>query len=477
MTDFNEQEKRYRSMQEHIRRAHPDYYIPKLPATEESFQLMISTPPSQRPPQPQQSSVAAPARKGPSDVSGHATLLDQTATLAGTGQAPGSASAAVALAQLHNWDSDFDVFPDPDYKREVTAGLELPSLRAQFHEDTLPPFQPSRTRELLPSILQSPGSRYSSLPPIQRQREKLQQQRERKPSMGQNARKGKHERGKTREFSAKDFSRRLSVEGRKALSAEPPTAAWVQGKRWEDLIEAATTATDADDDRDLTPMPQSPNFPPAATTTGTGSSTTTGPPTTGTTAARRLSAADSVASSGGAYKRSSLPPGFRPLGHHLYHQPGQYHASPLQRTLTPPPPDSLGPNDPEPFPSVESLESAGSGQNFHISGSGLPTSASSNENTSPLQHYSHPYQHSQSSSFGSKSDVLEIHCASCGRPWLLKNAFACTECICGVCSDCVGQIISSPVVTVQPGLAPMRRGCPRCGVMGGKWKRFQLDFR
>ena len=37
-------------MQEHIRRAHPDYYIPKLPATEESFQLMITTPPTARPP-------------------------------------------------------------------------------------------------------------------------------------------------------------------------------------------------------------------------------------------------------------------------------------------------------------------------------------------------------------------------------------------------------------------------------------------
>ena len=47
---LSEQEKRYRSMQEHIRRAHPDYYIPKLPATEESFQLMITTPPSQKPP-------------------------------------------------------------------------------------------------------------------------------------------------------------------------------------------------------------------------------------------------------------------------------------------------------------------------------------------------------------------------------------------------------------------------------------------
>lgn len=38
------------------------------------------------------------------------------------------------------------------------------------------------------------------------------------------------------------------------MSAEPPTAAWVQGKRWEDLIEAATSATEVDDDRDLTPV-------------------------------------------------------------------------------------------------------------------------------------------------------------------------------------------------------------------------------
>jgi len=252
-------------------------------------------------------------------------------------------------------------------------------------------------------------------------------------------------------------------------------------------------------------MPQSPNFPPSTSTVGMGAANAAA--TTNTTLAaahpttRRLSAADSIAGSGGAGKRSSLPPGFRPLGSYLgqhhSHGHGQYNASPLQRALTPPPPDSMGPNDPEPFPSVESMDSGGSGQNFHISGSGLPTSASSNDNTSPLQHHSHPYQHSQSSSFGSKSEVLEIYCASCGRPWLLRNAFACTECICGVCSDCVGQIISSPVVTGQPGYAPMRRGCPRCGVMyvfprpfletwecaahfvtrGGKWKRFQLDFR
>lgn len=36
-------------MQEHIRRAHPEYYIAKLPATEESFQLMINTPPAEKP--------------------------------------------------------------------------------------------------------------------------------------------------------------------------------------------------------------------------------------------------------------------------------------------------------------------------------------------------------------------------------------------------------------------------------------------
>lgn len=60
--DFTKQEKRYRSMQEHIRRAHPEHYIPKLPATEESFQLMINTPPSERPPAP------PPQSTGPSCV-------------------------------------------------------------------------------------------------------------------------------------------------------------------------------------------------------------------------------------------------------------------------------------------------------------------------------------------------------------------------------------------------------------------------
>lgn len=45
----------------------------------------------------------------------------------------------------------------------------------------------------------------------------------------------------------------MSIEGRKAFSAEPQSAA-AMGKRWEDLIEAATSATEADSDRDLTPV-------------------------------------------------------------------------------------------------------------------------------------------------------------------------------------------------------------------------------
>lgn len=57
-------------MQEHIRRAHPEHYISKLPATEESFLLMINTPPSERPPSQQN---AGPVHGGMSG-GGHGNL-------------------------------------------------------------------------------------------------------------------------------------------------------------------------------------------------------------------------------------------------------------------------------------------------------------------------------------------------------------------------------------------------------------------
>ena len=129
----------------------------------------------------------------------------------------------------------------------MRPSVELPSIRDSINHDGMSSLLAPRPRELLPSILShSPPGRFNSLPPIQR-RDKLGRQR--KTSVGQNARKGKHERTKS-----KEFARRMSIEGRKAMSAEPPTAAWVQGKRWEDLIEAATSATEADTDRDLTPV-------------------------------------------------------------------------------------------------------------------------------------------------------------------------------------------------------------------------------
>lgn len=124
----------------------------------------------------------------------------------------------------------------------MRSSIELPSLRDHFKQESLSHFSSPRPRTLLPSILNhSPPGRSSTLPPIQR-RDKLSTPR--KSSITQSARKAKHDRPKS-----KEFGRRPSLGDRKALSAEPQTAAWAQGKRWEDLIEAATSATEADDER------------------------------------------------------------------------------------------------------------------------------------------------------------------------------------------------------------------------------------
>ena len=103
----------------------------------------------------------------------------------------------------------------------------------------------SLQRELLPSSLaRSPPGRSSTLPPVPRS---IKPNRPRKSSVGQNARKPKHERTKS-----KEHVRRMSHD-RKAFSAEPQTAAAFYGKRWEDLIDAAASATE-EDSRDLTPV-------------------------------------------------------------------------------------------------------------------------------------------------------------------------------------------------------------------------------
>ena len=133
---------------------------------------------------------------------------------------------------------------DNEGKRPLkNASLELPPIHNHFQQSLGHQFQSPRPRELLPSMIaRSPPGRFSSLPP-------LQKPRPRKSSITQNARKPKHERTKS-----KEHARRMSIEGRKAFSAEPERAATAMGKRWEDLIEAATSANEADSDRDITPV-------------------------------------------------------------------------------------------------------------------------------------------------------------------------------------------------------------------------------
>ena len=167
-----------------------------------------------------------------------------------------------------------------------------------------------------------------------------------KNSLTQSARKAKHERDK------------IKNENRKALSAEPN----MYGKRWEDLIDAATSATE--EDRDLTPLPVSPYKSPQV----------------------------------GA--RTPLAP------FALGSQFQSYTASPLQQTLTPPPADADGPPlDMGPFPSVEdnavssSIDSNQSGNNFHIM----------------------PSQNLSSDSSPMFSNPVQIYCAGCRRFSILKQ--------------------------------------------------------
>lgn len=124
------------------------------------------------------------------------------------------------------------------------SSVELPPIHNHMNQEPIPPFHSPRPRELLPSIMpRSPPGRSSTLPPIQKRDKPT---RPRKSSITKNNRRPKHERG-----MSKEYARRLSIEGRKAFSAEPASA---MGKRWEDLIEAATSANEADSDRDLTPV-------------------------------------------------------------------------------------------------------------------------------------------------------------------------------------------------------------------------------
>ncbi|KAL8370261.1 hypothetical protein RB595_000577 [Gaeumannomyces hyphopodioides] len=385
-------EKRYRSMQEHIRRAHPEHYISKLPATEESFLLMINTPPSERPPQ-----NAAPGPRPPAidhlkpgyphdrqhgfrrddNTSAPATPRNPDDYLPVAQMLPAASSAAAALAQLHShsslepdWETgDAGWQSDTEKGRVTRTSIELPPIHLPSAGITSEPFGglggTSRQRDILPSILStSPPGRSSTLPPLQRS---LGPTRPRKQSVTKRGREAHHKKQRSRGTAA-DWLRRIQNDPSnhgggglglgdrlrpgdpfsKAKSAEP-TADY--GKRWEDLIDAAASATE-DIDEDRTP------------------------------------------------------------------------------------------EVPDPFPSVESGES---GDNFHMESRGLSDSSPS---------YS--------------SQNTQIYCAACQGVSLLKESYACTECISGLCPACVEVLMSEQGA---------RRKCPRCATIGGRFKPFQLDIR
>ncbi|TKA69391.1 hypothetical protein B0A55_08679 [Friedmanniomyces simplex] len=504
-------EKRFRSMQEHIRRAHPEYYIPKLPATKESFELMITSPPHERPPQdthgnavqlpPQQQQQQQQQHSDPSGLSpvfnldpgaglssfegyhalgshdgGYYTAGDaEAAAIYNSMQAQqrssdeyrrGSlipaASAAAALAQLHyhrpdstDWGGDNNnigqviTFPSMQISPTITEADFLQNFYADqnndmknhFHVDPaledasfLPdsgvamadhnsyPVSSSHDQGgLLPSSLaHSPPDRTPTLPPLQRSLSRphgSSSGRPRKSSLlGQQARLGKHERRKS-----KDLAKRSSGD-RKAFSAEPSAAA-LYGKRWEDLIDAATSATEEEGSRDLTPIPASPYQSPQ------------------------------VAS------RTSLPP------FAMGSQFQSFQASPLNRALTPPAPDP-GLADLQPFASVESSLSSVSHNHHHHHQS----SADSTGSQFQIMHPASMDSTSSPNMFGPAQAAVQIYCAGCRRLCVLKESYACTNCICGLCGNCVEAIISGQ----SRGRMSM---CPRCNGMDSSFKPFQLDLR
>jgi hypothetical protein len=327
------QEKRYRSMQEHIRRAHPEYYIPKLPATKESFELMITTPPHELPQEtsPQQNNVHHPVVPQHSDPSGLSPAFNLDSTLGSSlaqgyghilGQHDGgyytagdsdaaaifnsmqaqqrssdeyrrgslipAASAAAALAQLQyhrgaggevDWAGDNIgqvIFPtlqlsptgtEADFLQNFYADHNHDMKPHNYHVDpTLdePPFMqdptsfPATTSQdqpgLLPSSLaRSPTDRSNILAPLQRSYSR-QHARPRTKSLTQQARMAKHERKRSKENAKRNSG------DRKAFSNEPTPAA-LYGKRWEDLIDAATSATEEEGSRDLTPVSANETYP------------------------------------------------------------------------------------------------------------------------------------------------------------------------------------------------------------------------
>jgi len=165
--------------------------------------------------------------------------------------------------------------------------------------------------------------------------------------------------------------------------------------------------------------------------------------------------------------RTSLPP------FALGSQFQSFQASPLNRALTPPAPESG--LELQPFPSVESSLSSNfshqhhnsadsTGSQFHIMN---PNSLTTPSDSSPLFNAANP---AASNSAAPSNGPVQIYCAGCRRLNKLGESYACTNCICGLCNECVNAIINGQ----SRGRMSM---CPRCNAMDSSFRQFQLDLR
>ncbi|POS84346.1 hypothetical protein EPUL_002664 [Erysiphe pulchra] len=428
-------EKRYRSMQEHIRRTHPENYIPKLPATEESFQLMITTLPSDRPqflnkPDLSPKSMSAPSDSN--DLSDDKLLVRDkerknhfrdsssspntpvnTPKASEERQTKSTISTAAALTQFQSnslepeselergWSSDIEV-----HKQAMRHSIEFSTPKIGTYDTRSDSFSPlSRRGELLPSILSNPQfERSSTLPPIQRI---PSVNRPRKESLSKRAREPQHKRNRSRGENAHLW--RINFD-RKAQSTEISNSlsvAW--GKRWEDLIDAATSATkDTDESSQLrsTPVVESTIKEPM----------------------------EKQAIPLTSLNRDSLPVF---TATHSYYQ--GYQASPLQQTLTPP-----------------------------SNSRDIPDTIKFMVNSEPSKDIKFEKNCHPDSSLEFSSRTIQIYCAACHGLSCLGQSYVCTECICGICETCVDALMTN---------YGARRKCPKCATIGGRYKKINLDIR
>lgn len=170
--------------------------------------------------------------------------------------------------------------------------------------------------------------------------------------------------------------------------------------------------------------------------------------------------------------RSSLPPA----------QMQAYTASPLQQALTPPAYNF----SPPALPSVETIPTPERGPDHHHHHHHHQRPDSSTSNGGPdrggppnrlpaldpsarlpdgLRANTTNNIHPPHMSGGAN---VQIYCAACQGISLLRESYACTECVCGLCQMCVDVLMAGQGA---------RRRCPRCACVGGRFKPFQLDVR